>query len=106
MVYGFDIGAVIKLTTEKILDIRLLFMTVCTNSKSLYDCRVKLGSIQEKQLIVDLMCLRQSYERREIMKIRWIDGNSKSANTITKAQPCTALQDLIDTNTISLNTTG
>ena len=106
MVHGFDAGAVIKSTTEEILDIRLLPMIVCTDSKSLYDCLVKLGSTQEKRLMVDLMCLRQSYERREIMEIRWIDGNSNPADAMTKAKPCAALQELIDTNTISLNTTG
>ena len=40
------------------------------------------------------------------MEIRWIDGNSNSADAMTKAKPCMALQELIDTNTISLNTTG
>lgn len=58
MVQGFDIGAVIKLTTEKILDIKLLLMIVCTNSKLLYDCLIKLGNTQEKRLIVDLICLQ------------------------------------------------
>lgn len=57
MVHGFDNGAVIKLITEEILDIKLLLMIVYTNSKLLYDCLVKLGSTQEKQLMVDLICL-------------------------------------------------
>lgn len=57
MIYGFDVGAKIKSTTEEIFDIRLLPMIVCTDSKSLYDCLVKLGSTQEKRLMVDLMCL-------------------------------------------------
>jgi hypothetical protein len=30
--------------------------------------------------MVDLMCLRQSYERREITEIKWIDGNSNPAD--------------------------
>lgn len=70
MAHGFDTGAVIKSTVEKILEIPLLPLIACTNSKSLYDCLVKLGSTQEKRLMVDVMCLRQSYERREIMEVK------------------------------------
>ena len=105
MIHGFDAGAVIKSTTEKILDIKLLPMIVYTDSKLLYNCLVKLGSIQEKRLMVDLMCFQQSYKRREIMEIRWIDGNSNPADAMTKAKPCVALKELTDINTISLNTT-
>lgn len=57
MAHGFDTGAVIKSTVEKILRIPLLPMIMCTDSKSLYDCLVKVGSTQEKRLMVDLMCL-------------------------------------------------
>jgi hypothetical protein len=70
MTHGFDIGAIIKSTIEKILQIDVLPLILCTDSKSLYDCLVKLGTTQEKRLMVDLMCLRQSYERREIAEIK------------------------------------
>ncbi len=106
MVHGFDVGAVLKSTTEEILDIKLLPMIVCTDSKLLYDCLVKLGSTQEKWFIVDLMCLWQSYKRREIMEIRWINSNSNPIDVMTKAKSCVSLQDLINTNTISLDTAG
>jgi hypothetical protein len=56
MAHGFDAGAAIKSTIEAILYIRLPLI-LCTDSKSLYDCLVKLGTTQEKRLIVDLMCL-------------------------------------------------
>ena len=105
MAHGFDVGAVIKSSVEKILDLPLP-MVVCTDSKSLYDCLVKLGTTQEKRLMVDLMCLRQSYERREIMEIKWIDGNCNPADAMTKSRPCQALSKLIDTNTIDLKATA
>ena len=68
-VHGFDVGAVLKSTMECVLA-QSVPMIFCTDSKSLYDCLVKLGTTQEKRLMVDIMCLRQSYERREIMEIR------------------------------------
>ena len=88
MAHGFDTAAAIKTTIERILQLEQLPITLCTNSKSLYDCLVKLGTTQEKRLMVDLMCLRQSYERREIAEIKWIDGNSNPADAMTKSKPC------------------
>ena len=89
---GFDMAACIKATVELILDLTVP-LTICTDSKSLYDCLVKLGTTQEKRLMVDLMCLRQSYERREIADIMWIDGDSNPADAMTKSNACSALQE-------------
>jgi hypothetical protein len=98
---AFDISSAIKCTIEKILRISLP-LTICTDSKSLYDCLVKLGTTQEKRLMIDLMCLRQSYERREIAEVRWIDGNTNPADAMTKSKACSALKDLIDTNKVNV----
>jgi hypothetical protein len=98
---AFDIASAIKCTIEKILHISLP-LTICTDSKSLYDCLVKLGTTQEKRLMIDLMCLRQSYERREIAEVRWIDGNTNPADAMTKSKACSALKDLIDTNKVDV----
>ncbi len=68
MVYGFDVGAMLKSTMECVLK-QSVPMILYTDSKSLYDCLVKLGTTQEKRLMVDIICLQQSYERREIMEI-------------------------------------
>jgi hypothetical protein len=57
MAHGFDIGAVIKSTIDKILQTNLL-LVFYTDSKSLYDCLVRLGTTQEKHLMIDMMCLR------------------------------------------------
>jgi hypothetical protein len=104
MAHGFDAGAAIKSTIEAMLQIQLPLI-LCTDSKSLYDCLVKLGTTQEKRLMVYLMSLRQSYERREIAEVRWIDGNNNPADAMTKSKPCSALKDLIDTNTINIQAT-
>ena len=55
--------------------------------------------------MVDLICLRQSYERREIVEIQWIDGTSNPADAMTKTKPCSALRDLIDTNKVNIKVT-
>jgi hypothetical protein len=65
-----DAGSVIKSIIQRILNIFSLSMILLTDSRSLYDCLVKLDTTSEKRLMIDLMCLRQSYERRKITKIR------------------------------------
>jgi hypothetical protein len=107
MTNGFDVGSVIKSTIERILKLNNpLSLILCTDSKSLYDCLVKLGTTSEKRLMIDLMCLRQSYERRQIAEIRWIDGTTNPTDAMTKSKPCPALTKLIDTNTIDVKITG
>jgi hypothetical protein len=59
--YRFNIGAVIKLTVNKILNINLPFV-ICTDLKSLYNCFIRLSTIQEKRLIINIICLRQVYK--------------------------------------------
>ncbi|QGA14690.1 hypothetical protein EYB26_002346 [Talaromyces marneffei] len=104
---GFDAAAVIKSTLTQLLHLtEPLPLIVCTDSKSLYECLVKLGTTHEKRLMIDLMCLRQSYERQEITEVRWIDGNSNPADAMTKSKPCHALQELIDTNKLRINVDG
>ena len=79
-----------------------LLLVLCTNSKLLYECLVKLGTTQEKRLIIDIICLRQAYERKEIVEVKWIKGESNPANAITKSnfKSSNALKRLIDTNTL------
>jgi hypothetical protein len=106
MINGFDVEVVIKSTIEHILKLKnSLSLILLTDSKSLYDCLVKLDTIAEKKLMIDLMCLRQSYERREIAEIRWIDENINFADAMTKSKLCNALIKLIDTNIIELKIT-
>jgi len=104
LTHGFDIATAVKSTIEKILH-KPVPLTLCTDSKSLYECLVKLGTTREKRLMIDLMCLRQAYERREITEVKWIHGDTNPADAMTKAKPCQALKDLIDTNLVRLNAT-
>jgi len=105
MAHGFDISVAIKSTVDKVLQINLPIV-LCTDSKSLYDCLVRLGTTAEKRLMVDVMCLRQAYEQRQIAEVEWIDGEANSADAMTKGKPCTALSRLIDTNQVELRAVG
>jgi hypothetical protein len=102
MAHGFDMGVSVKSTIDKALQINLP-LVVCTDSKSVYECLVKLGTTQEKRLMIDVMCLRQAYERREIAEVKWIKGDSNPADSMTKAKPSNALKRLIETNTLQMD---
>ena len=56
--------------------------------------------------MIDLTALRQSYERREIHEIRWIHCDDNPADAFTKANPNTALRDLVDNNRITIRVEG
>jgi hypothetical protein len=109
MVSGVDIAIAI-LTTLKMITERLglpsIPLIVCTDSYSLYECLVKLGTTNEKRLMIDIMALRQSYERREITEIRWINGEDNPADAFTKATPNRALERFIDNNELSIRVEG
>ena len=84
------------------LNISLPLVT-CTNSKSLYDCLIKLSTIQEKRLIIDVLYLQQLYKRREIVEVKWIAGDTNPANAIIKGKGVSgALKQLLNTNSIKL----
>jgi hypothetical protein len=59
----------VKTTLNLILnkDIPLI---IYTNSKSLYNCLVKLSITQKKRLIIDVISMREAYKRREIAQVK------------------------------------
>ncbi len=69
LAHDFDLDVVFKATLFAILD-RFVFFILCIDFKSLYDCLVKLDMIQKKRFMINVMSLRQSYERRKITKIK------------------------------------
>jgi hypothetical protein len=106
---GVDKGYVIVSTINqalKTLELSPIPMVICTDSFSLYECLVKLGTTKEKRLMIDIMALRESYERREIAEVRWINGLDNPADAMTKAEPNKALSDLISTNSLTIRVEG
>jgi hypothetical protein len=69
IIHGFDIAYSIKTMLDLILnkDIPLI---ICTDSKSLYNCLIKLSITQEKRLIIDVISMREAYKRREIAQVK------------------------------------
>ena len=105
MVGGFDSAIAISTTLRQIartLNLPYTPIVICSDSKSLYDCLVKLGTTNEKRLMIDIMSLRESYEKREISEIRWINGKDNPADACTKKTPNQSLQKLVSTNRLTI----
>jgi hypothetical protein len=101
IVGGVDIAIAINTTLSiisKQLDLPKIPIVVCTDSYFLYKCLVKLSTMKEKRLIIDIMALRQLYKRREITEMRWINGHDNLANAMTKLTPNKALEKFISRN--------
>ena len=61
MVGGVDMVIAIGTTLKMIIDrlkLPVIPIIICTNLYSLYKCLVKLSTIKEKRLIIDIMVLR------------------------------------------------
>ncbi len=102
LAHDFDLDAAFKATLFNILD-HFVSLVLCTDSKSLYDCLIKLDTTQKKRLMIDVMSLRQSYERREIIEMKWIHEINNSTDFMIKSKTSTTLKTLIDINTINMN---
>lgn len=105
MMSGFDISMALSTTLNQImgsLGMPRIPIVLCTDSRSLYECLVKLGTTDEKRLMIDIMSLREAYERKDISEVRWIDGKDNPADACTKKAPNGALEKLISTNTLRI----
>ena len=73
MVAGADIAISLSTTYAMIcrqLNINNFPVVMCTDRFSLYEYLVKLGTTKEKRLMINIIALRQLYERRELTEVR------------------------------------
>jgi hypothetical protein len=101
MGHGFDCACVLKHTLDNILNVAVPIV-IYIDSFSLYECLIKLGTTNEKRLMIDLMAIQQAYERREIAEIVWIKGNHNPADSMTKHNGNNALNHIIESNRLFL----
>jgi hypothetical protein len=92
----------VKTTLDLILN-KDISLIIYTDSKSFYNCLVKLGITYKKRLIIDVISMREAYKRREIAQVKWIASKSNLADFITKTKLINALKTLINTNKIELS---
>jgi hypothetical protein len=69
MIHDFDVDSILKSILIKMLDIIFISLILITDSNFLDDCLIRLNITIEKRLMIDVMTLRQFYERREITEV-------------------------------------
>lgn len=69
MAYEFNIRVIIKIKLKKILKSIILFIFYI-NSKSLYNCLIKLNIIYKKELIINIISLYKLDKQYKIIKIK------------------------------------
>jgi hypothetical protein len=66
---AITIGTTLKIIIDQ-LKLPIIPIIVCTDSYSLYKYLVKLSTIKEKCLIINIIVLWQSYKQQELFKIQ------------------------------------
>jgi hypothetical protein len=71
MIHDFDVRSVLKTILSQMLRKKTsISLILIIDSKFLYDCLIRLEITVEKRLMIDVMILRQFYERREITEMK------------------------------------
>ena len=72
IVGGVNIAITIRTTLKIIIDrlkLPIIPIIIYTDLYSLYQCLVKLSTIKEKHLIINIIVLQQFYKHKELFKI-------------------------------------
>jgi hypothetical protein len=101
----YAIASTLRMVTAR-LSLPPIPTVVCTDSYSLYECPVKLGTTKEKLWMIDIMALRQSYECRELHEVCWIHGDDNLADALTKGAPNRSLERFIDGDGVTIRVEG
>jgi hypothetical protein len=102
---SFDLVYII-ITTLKIIinqqnlpEIPIVFYI---DSKFLYEYIIKLRITKEKYLIINIIAIRQAYEKKELFEICYINKQDNPINTITKLLSNKILEKFINTNELTI----
>jgi hypothetical protein len=104
MIHNFDVSSVLKIILSQMLRKKILISLIwIIDSKFLYDCLIRLETTIEKRLMIDVMILRQFFERREITEIKWVHETNNFVDVMIKSKSSSTLKTMIDINQINLD---
>jgi hypothetical protein len=69
----------------------------------LYEYIIKLRITKKKYLIINIIIIRQAYEKRELFEIRYINKQDNPIDTITKLLFNKILKKFINTNKLTIH---
>jgi hypothetical protein len=68
----------------------------------LYECIIKLGITKEKYLIINIIVIRQAYEKKKLFEIRYINRQDNPIDIITKLLFNKILEKFVNTNKLTI----
>jgi hypothetical protein len=71
-----------------------------TDSLSLFDCITKSSTTAKKRLVIDLVVVREAYDRMKIEQLAFFRTNWNPADALTKVSRNTYLETIMTTGTI------
>jgi hypothetical protein len=96
---GFDAAYSLKHDLQTILK-RRVDILMYTDSLSLFDVITKSSTTAEKRLMIDLVVVREAYDRMEIAQLAFLRINWNPADALTKVSRNTYLETILTTGTI------
>ena len=91
---GFDMGFSIVQTFLETLG-RKLKLCVFMDSRTLLDSFITFYTVTEKQLLINIACLRQSYRDGELENLGRIRNGENTADALTKDKVVNALHRIL-----------
>jgi hypothetical protein len=98
---SLDLAYIIAVILKIIIDQRNLPeipIVLYIDSKFLYEYIIKLGITKKKYLIINIITIRQAYEKKKLFEICYINRQDNPIDTITKLLSNKALEKFVDTN--------
>lgn len=72
-------------------------LTMCTDSRSLFDLITKDSTSTERRLMIDISAVRSAYEKAEINTIELVESKENPADAFTKQGKCASLDNIVTT---------
>jgi hypothetical protein len=63
---------------------------------------MKLGITKEKHLMINIIAIKQTYEKKELFEIYYINRQDNPIDTITKLLLNKVLEKFVDTNELTI----
>lgn len=86
LIQGHDYGIALQHSLKNILG-RDIELSIYIDSKSVWDSVISLKPLTEKRLLIDIACLRESYQNGELRSFACIDTKFNPADAFTKVIP-------------------
>lgn len=73
---------------------------MATEYRWLYELIIGLTSATDRRLLIDLTCIREAYELRELREIVWIKSRDNPNDSLTKLGEYESLKQIMTENKI------